>query len=93
MQKKKRRRQKKYNYALKFNIQGHNTSKYQPFLTRGKLARVDNVCGFLLDLLVGLIERGTRKGHETSPSGFEDTKGADQFQERVDTGWLGGTAH
>lgn len=39
-------------------------------LTRRKSAGIDNVGSFLLDLLVGLRERRTGKGHETGPGGF-----------------------
>lgn len=58
-------------------------------LARGKGASIDNVGGVLLKLLGLLGERRTRQGHETGPSGLENTEGADQLEERVDTAGLG----
>lgn len=59
-------------------------------LTRRKGAGIDDVGSFLFDLLVGLGERRTGKGHETGPGGFQDTEGSNHLHEGVDTVWLCG---
>ena len=63
--------------------------KFGYSLARGQGAGINNVGSILLDVLVGLTQRRTGKGHQTSPGGLKDTEGTDQLEERVDTGRLG----
>lgn len=59
-------------------------------LTRGKLAGIDNLVGFLDDgLLVGAVQRGSGQGHEAGTGRLEDAKRRDQLEERVDPRLLG----
>ena len=69
-----------------FFIVGYKTQE----LTGGKGAGVDDVGSVLFDLLAGLEERRAGKGHETGTGGLQDTEGADELHEGVDTGGLGG---
>lgn len=74
------------------NTPGNKTSKLQVgTLTRRQSAGINNISGFLFNLVHDLSERRASQGHQTGSSRFQNTKGSDKLEERVNTTWLGGS--
>ena len=61
------------------------------FLTWRERTGVDNLAGFLLNLISRSREGGSWEGHETRPSGLENTEGGNELEEGIDTAGFGGT--
>jgi hypothetical protein len=55
-------------------------------------ARIHQVIGYLLDLLVGAVERRARERHQACAGGLEDAEGGDELHEGVDAGGFCGAA-
>ncbi len=60
------------------------------YLARGESAGVHHIVCVSDGILVGSVQRRSRKCHQPGPGGFEDTKGSNQFREGIDSAGFGG---